>query len=148
MTPVESSPALDLVIVDTSGWIAFLARKGFPEIKKAIAGLLDEDRIATTDPIFLELIQGTRTQDEKEGTARRLRALHWLRVTDEHWYEASSLAFDLRRKGVTVPAMDALIAVLAIDYDCELLYSDGDYNLIAEHSSLRVFTLTSHSPTL
>jgi predicted nucleic acid-binding protein len=143
MTPVEPPFAPDLVIVDTSGWVAFLARKGFPEIKKAIASLLDEDRIATTGPIFLELIQGTRTQGEKEDTARRLHALHWLRVTDEHWHHASSLAFDLRRKGITVPAIDVLIATLSIDYDCELLHSDGDYDLIAKHSSLRVFTLTS-----
>jgi predicted nucleic acid-binding protein len=148
MTPVESSPASGLVIVDTSGWIAFLARKGFPEIKKAIASLLDEDRIAMAGPIVLELIQGARTRDEKEGTVRRLRALRWLSVTDDHWYQASSLAFDLRRKGVTVPAIDTLIATLAIDYDCELLHADGDYNRIAEHSSLRVFALTSYSPTL
>lgn len=129
----------DWVMVDTSGWICFFARKGFPEIKKAISLLLDEDRVAISGPIFLELIQGTRTQKEKENTARRLKALHWLKVTDEHWHLASGLAFDLRRKGVTASAIDALIATLTIDYNCELLHHNGDYDLIAKHSLLRVF---------
>lgn len=143
MTGFEATIAPEWVVVDTSGWICFFARKGFPEIKRAISNLLDEDRVATTGPIFLELIQGTRTHEEREDTTHRLKALHWLKITDEHWHQASGLAFDLRRKGVTVSAIDAIIVTLTIDYNCELLHHDDDYDLIAKYSSLRVFDLTA-----
>jgi predicted nucleic acid-binding protein len=66
-------------------------------------------------------------------------SLHWLRITDAIWYKVSELAFMLRRKGITVSAMDALIASVAMEYDTYLLHRDKDYDLIAEHSALKIY---------
>ncbi len=129
----------NLVLVDTSAWICFFARKKFPQIKKWLTALLEEDRVAITGPIFLELIQGTRNQKERKETESRLKALHWLPINDSHWQQAADLGFRLRRKGITISAIDAVISVVAINYSCKLFHNDSDYNLISKHSKLKVF---------
>ncbi len=121
------------VLVDTSGWICFFARKGFPEIKKSVDLLLDENRVAIVGPVVIELIQGCRNEQEKTAVEQSLAGLQWLSVQDQHWHLSAQLAFDLRRKGVTVSAIDALIATIAIDYGCQLLHQDRDYNFMAKH---------------
>ncbi len=122
-----------LVLVDTSAWIFFFARKGSAEIKKALAMLLDENRVAVAGPVVIELIQGCRSMQEKTTIEDCLQGLHWLQVKDQHWSLAAHMAFKLRRKGITLSAMDALIATIAIDYACLLLHRDHDYGFITEH---------------
>ncbi|RPI99170.1 MAG: PIN domain-containing protein [Deltaproteobacteria bacterium] len=129
----------DLVLVDTSAWICFFSRRGFEDLKKALSTLLDEDRAAIAGPILVELIQGTRTTEEKETIKTLIRGLHWFSVSDDHWHKASEMAFALRRKGVTSSAVDTLIAVLAIDYRCSLLHKDSHFELIARNSLLRCY---------
>src|SRR3990170_856265 len=124
----------NLVLVDTSAWICFFSRKGFEEIKKSISNLLDKNRIAIMGPILIELIQGCRTEKEKENLNEVLSGIHLLRITDEIWHSASEIAFDLRRKGITVSAIDSIIAAVAIKYDVPLLHRDGDFDLISQHT--------------
>ena len=133
----------NLVLVDTSAWICFFARKKFPQIKKWLTALLEEDRVAITGPIFLELIQGTRNQKERKETESRLKVLHWLRINDNHWQQVADLGFRLRRKGITISAIDAIISVVAIDYSYQLLHYDSEYNLISENSKLKLFSNTA-----
>ena len=129
----------DLVLVDTSAWICFFSRRGFEDIKKTLSTLLDEDRAAIAGPILVELIQGTRTTEEKETIKKLIRGIHWLSVSDDHWHKAAEMAFALRRKGVTSSAIDTLIAILAIDYRCLLLNKDSHFELIAGNSSLKCY---------
>jgi predicted nucleic acid-binding protein len=124
------------VLIDTSGWICFFARRGYEDMKKAISILLDEDRVAIGGPILVELIQGARDIEEKQNTKDYAKGLYWLQVTDEHWYKSAELIFQLRRKGVTTSIIDVLIAVLAMDYQCTLLHRDSDFDHIARNSSL------------
>ncbi len=129
----------DLVLVDTSAWICFFSRRGFEDLKTVLSSLLDENRTAIAGPILVELIQGTRTAEEKETIKTLMRGIHWLSVSDDHWHKASELAFTLRRKGVTTSAIDILIVVLAIDYGCILPHKDSHFELIARNSSLKCY---------
>src|SRR4030043_1790908 len=126
----------DLVLVDTSAWICFFSRRGFGDLKKALSSLLDEDKAAIAGPILVELIQGTRTTEEKETIRTAMRGVQWLSVSDEHWHKAAEMAFTLRRKGVTSSAIDTLIAILAIEYRCMLLHNDSHFPLIHRYPSL------------
>ena len=125
-----------LVLIDTSGWICFFSRRGYEEIKKRISILLDEDRVAIAGPILIELIQGTRNEEEKEKVNGYVKGLHWLPVTEDHWHQSANFAFKLRRKGITSSTIDVLIATLAMDYQCSLLHEDSDFDQISRHSSL------------
>jgi predicted nucleic acid-binding protein len=131
----------NLVLVDTSVWICFFARKGFPEIKEAFSGLLDKNRVAIAGPILVELIQGARTDKEKKNIRNRIKGLHWLQITDEDWHNAADLSFNLRRKGVTPSAIDSLLAATAITCNCQIFHKDSDFDFIAKHSTLKIFSI-------
>ena len=128
-----------LVLVDTSAWICFFDRKGFTDLKETIATLLDEGRVAIAGPILVELLQGARTMGEKQTLERSSRGLQWLRIEDGHWQKAADLSFALRRKGITISAVEGLIAAVAISYHCRLLHQDSDFERIAGYSNLRLF---------
>lgn len=138
------SPAAqrELVLVDTSAWIGFFARTGYQSLKASLNNLIEEDRVATVGPIILELLQGCRSAEERTQLERYLRALRWLSIEDQHWFEAGATAFTLRRTGVTVSSMDALIATLAQAYGCVLLHLDHDFELIASHTQLRLVKIS------
>jgi len=129
----------NLVLADTSAWICFFSRKGFEEIKKSISTLLDENKIAIAGPILIELIQGCRTEAEKEKLKEVLGGICQLSITDDLWHFAAEMAFALRRKGVTVSAIDAIIASTAIRYNTPLLHKDGDFDLISKYTTLKVY---------
>lgn len=129
----------NLILIDTSAWICFFARKGFIEIKEAISALLDGNRVAIAGPILVELIQGARTDKEKDDLKGVIKGLHWLTITDDHWHEAADLSFNLRRKGVTISSVDSLLTVVALSNNCKVLHKDTDFELIAKHSPLKLF---------
>ena len=129
-----------LVLVDTSAWICFFARRGYPDIKDALSLLLEEDRAAIGGPVMVELVQGARTAEEKEDIKKWIKGIRWLPVSDATWDRAAEMAFALRRKGVTTSAIDTLIAALAIEYDCSLLHRDSHFDLIARHCELKCYS--------
>jgi len=130
-----------LVLVDTSAWICFFARRGYPDIKEALSLLLEEDRAAIAGPIMIEIVQGARTAEEKEDIKKWIKGIRWLSVTDAIWNNAAEMAFALRRKGITTSAIDTLIAALAIEYDCYLLHRDSHFDIIARHCELKCYSL-------
>jgi len=128
-----------LVLIDTSAWICFFARKGFAALKQSVSYLLDHNRAAVTGPVLIEIIQGCRSDQEKRKLTQVLKGVHWLTITDGMWESAATMSFDLRRKGVTISAVDAIIATVAISTRSQLLHYDTDYDLIARHAELAVF---------
>ena len=130
-----------LVLVDTSAWICFFARRGYPDIKEALSLLLEEDRAAIAGPIMIEIVQGARTAEEKEDIKKWIKGIHWLSVTDTICNNAAEMAFALRRKGITTSAIDTLIGALAIEYDCSLLHRDSHFDLMAHHCELQCYSL-------
>jgi predicted nucleic acid-binding protein len=129
----------EIVLVDTSAWICFFARKGYDEIKQSMSSLLDENRLAITGPILIEVIQGCRTETEKRDIMEVLDSIHWLHIAEETWRMASDIAFNLRRKGVTISAIDVIIAAVSINHHVQLLHKDRDYDLIAKYTKLKIY---------
>ena len=117
-----------IVLIDTSAWICFFARKGFDALKRSISILLDENQAAIIGPILVEMIQGCRTETEKNDLKEVFGALHRFTVAEELWDAAADLSFFLRRKGVTISVVDSLIAATAIRYQLSLLHHDSDFD--------------------
>lgn len=59
-------------------WICFFARRGFSELKRVISNLLDEDRVAITSHVLLELLQGCRSEAERRELEDCLEGVRWL----------------------------------------------------------------------
>ena len=129
----------DTFLVDTSAWLFALRKDANPEIKSRLDTLLREDIVLITGIIKLELLGGTRTREEFSRLKSRLDALPYVSIEEPLlWDLAYEMAFDLRRKGVTIPYTDILIASAAIKGDIILLHADVHFDQVAKHSKLRV----------
>ncbi len=107
-------------------------------IRNRIDELLKADLAATTEMVKLELLGGTRTKTEFQRLKSRLESLHQLSAMESGWDGAAELSFDLRRKGLTVPFTDVLIAAIARARGAKLLHADGHFDLIAQSCGLAV----------
>ena len=129
----------DTFLVDTSAWLFALRKDANPEVKSRLDPLLREDAVVITGIIKLELLGGTRTHEEFSRLKSRLDALPYVLMEEPLlWDLASDMAFDLRRKGVTIPYTDILIASAAIKEDIILLHADVHFDQVAKNSQLRV----------
>lgn len=66
-----------------------------------------------------------------------MESLELLPADGDVWDVAYGAGFDLRRKGVTVPTVDLIIAAVAKVNGCALLHHDGHFRLIAKQMGLR-----------
>jgi len=118
-------------LIDTSAWILAL-RKGISsratdQVDRRIA----DNRAATAGIIILELLSGARSEREYQELKEDLRALIQLETTSKTWERASLLAYELKRKGLAVPATDVLIMTVAVENGCSLLHADHHFDLMA-----------------
>ncbi len=129
----------DLWLVDTSVWIEVMPSRGaIPELRERLDMLIAEDQVATTGMILLELLGGARSDDEYQRLLDLMSALHVLNADEQIWQKASRLAFELRRKGLTIPFTHILIAAVALQGDTTLLHRDRHFDILASQVSLKV----------
>ena len=125
-------------LVDTSAWILALRKDFVPAVKEQIDHLLKENAIITTGMVKLEILGGTKTETDFQRLKRRLEALDTVELDTPLWERSSDLAFKLRRKGITVPYTDILIAACALKTGSTVVHADAHFDLMAAHISLKV----------
>ena len=128
----------NLFLVDTSAWLLALRKNFLPKAKDRIDHLLKEDVVITTGIVKLEILGGTKTEREFQRLKTRLNALDAVETDVELWDRAYGLAFKLRRKGVTLPYTDILIAACALNAKAIILHADAHFDLISNHIELKV----------
>jgi predicted nucleic acid-binding protein len=132
-----------MILVDTSAWL-FTPKKDFhPVIKERIEQLLVESEIAICGMIALELLGGTRSEKEYFRLKSRLDALHYIDTDKALWDLSSKLAFDLKRKEMSIPYSDIVIAASALKEKAILVHADSHFDSIADHTDLRVESFIS-----
>jgi len=114
----------DGVLVDTSAWVAYF--RGTEPARSAVLALLAEGRALRCGPVELELRQGLRRPEANRVLGLWL-GLTQLPVEEIDFASAGDLLRDLRVRGITVPAMDALIACLAVRREVPLLTLDQHF---------------------
>lgn len=126
-----------MILIDTSAWVEFLRDTGSP-ICTRVDELLDEE-VATCHPIRMEVLAGARDEHHL-GQLRGLLARATLLPTPPAHHETGAAMYrTCRRQGLTVRRLiDCLIAAHAIDADIELLHDDGDFELLASCTALRL----------
>ena len=80
-----------MVIADTSVWIPFFNRPDSPE-KATLDLLIDADEIALVGVVLAELLQGCRTQSERDSLSDALLALPYYEVTQSIWLQTGDLS--------------------------------------------------------
>jgi len=130
---------MDTILVDTSVWVNY-----FKDIETDACKFLDNNLtnivVATCPTIVQEILQGVVSDADKRTVKQHFDPLS--RLIDNPYsvaIEAAELYRTLRKKGITVrKPNDCLIAIYAIRSGIKLLHDDRDFQLIANHSSLKV----------
>ena len=104
-----------MVIADTSVWVPFFNRPASPE-KREMDALLDADRVVLVGMVMAELIQGCRTGGEARDVVSMLGGLRYVETRPSTWRRSGDLSFALRRRGMTLPLSDLVIAALALEH--------------------------------
>ena len=129
--------ANNLFLVDTSVWIFALRKDFISPIKDRVSHLLRDYVVLTSGMIKLEILGGTKTEKEFQRLKTRLDALEIVEINTFLWEKAYTLAFKLRRKGITVPYTDILIAACALETESTLVHADAHFDLVANHIGLK-----------
>ena len=132
-----------MVLIDTSAWLFALKKDFHPAIKERIGQLLVESDVAICGMIALELLGGTKSEKEYLRLKSRLEALYYVETDGILWGIASKLAFDLKRKGISVPYADIVIATCAMQERAILVHADSHFDSISKHTDLRVESFIS-----
>lgn len=125
------------VLVDTSCWVEYFNRPGTREAG-AVEALVREDRAALTGVVLSELSQGARDEKELSRIRVGLGAVIWVAGTRKTYERAGEIGFRLRRRGVTVPVTDCVIATAAESIGGRILTLDSHFEDIAEVAALTV----------
>ena len=118
-----------MVIADTSVWIPFFNQPESRE-KREIDALIDADRLVLVGVVLTELVQGCRASSEADTIISRLTGLRFLDTRFSTWRRAGELSFSLRRKGVTLPLSDLVIAALALEHRSKVYTLDPHFEQI------------------
>lgn len=129
-----------MILVDTSAWIELLRGSGHPAHLTLRHHLQRRSPIATTEPIIMELLAGTRSAGERSKLRTRLIGLPRLTVRGLADFEsAAELYCTCRGRGATVRKLiDCLIAAVAIRDNATVLHKDRDFDVLARHTRLRI----------
>ena len=129
-----------MVLVDTSIWIDFFQHPVSPQADRLEDLIREHNRAVLCGIILQEVLQGIRDGRSHAATKDRLTKLPYLDMGKEAYLAAASLYRSLRAKGVTVPSADTSIAALAIINHIPLYSKDEHFGIIAEHSSLALYS--------
>lgn len=125
-------------IVDTSAWIESFRPQGDASLKEAMKRLIMGGAILLPGIVKVELLRGTRSEEEYERLDELLKGLTYLPVEEGFWDRLSRFSCELVKVGATVPLTDAYIALLAIENNVSLLHCDRHFDLIAEKTKLEI----------
>jgi len=131
------SPAAGRVLVDTSAWIDALREDGDPQVRSAVKELTSDGLAVLCDVVRLELWNGAGGSAEVRMLRELERELECVPTTDEVWRRAIELARACRSRGLSVPAVDLLVAACADGHGLDLLHHDAHFDSIAQAKAAR-----------
>ena len=126
-----------MILVDTSAWVEFLRDTGSMACDQVEALLGGE--IAVCDAILMEVLAGARDERHLHDLRRLLARATILPMEPRHYEEAAALFRLCRQEGETVRKLiDCLIGAVAIHADAPVLHNDGDFDVLARHTDLKI----------
>jgi Predicted nucleic acid-binding protein, contains PIN domain len=116
------------ILADTCIWIEYF--RGKSPFSEELRRLIQKGVLVITGPVVFELLQGAKNKKDADLIKEVTRGLPLIEVTHEIWLSAGDLYFDLRRKGITIPPSDVLLAAIAIDNNWSLFTTDNHFDHI------------------
>ncbi len=113
------------IIVDTSVWIEYLKNK--PTLAEKLDRQLLAGDIFTVGPVVAELLQSAKTEKDYRMVKSSIDGLPFIETNFENWVLAGGISYKLRRKGITIPITDCVIAALAIHNNASVMTYDRHF---------------------
>jgi predicted nucleic acid-binding protein len=129
------------ILFDTSVWIDFLRNKNTPEADLLTNYIQNNHPVAITPTILQEILQGIRDDNQYRQIKDILSYITTLQLPPiQAAIGAAELYRSLRKKGLTIrKSNDCLIAYYAIEFLTPLAHSDSDFDIIGDHSKLKIW---------
>jgi predicted nucleic acid-binding protein len=118
-------------LVDTSVWVEFLRGEKIV-LKRRLEKLLDENRAVVSGIILAELLTGISNEKDQRFLEECFLGLPWLETTRMIFTTAGKMGSALRKKGITLPLSDLLIAALAKAHSLTVLTMDNHFQTLAK----------------
>jgi predicted nucleic acid-binding protein len=131
------------LFVDTSVWSLALRRdvtSSEPAVERLRQALETGEGVFTTGLVLQELLQGFNGPKARDAIVERFGALPLLVPDRADHVEAADLRNACRRQGIQVGTIDALLAQLCRRHDLVMLTTDRDFELMAPHVDLRLWS--------
>lgn len=126
-----------MILVDTSVWIDYLNNINSP-YSDALDLALINGTAAIGDLIFLEILQGFKSDKDYKNTHKLLSTLDQYEMFGSHMVELCASNYrHLRKKGITIRGTaDIIIATFCIENKLPLLFKDKDFSPFVKHLGL------------
>ena len=118
------------VIADTCVWVEFFRTKSV--ISDQLKELISNNLVAGVGIIIAELLQGTKTNKEREIIIDIFNTIEYLEIKRDIWIESGNLARELRSQGKTIPLSDITIACCAKKYKHQIFTIDKHFKDIPD----------------
>ena len=131
------------LFIDTSVWSLALRRdvtSSEPAVERLRQALETGEGVFTTGLVLQELLQGFHGPQAHDAIVERFSALPLLVPDRADHVEAADLRNACRREGIQVGTIDALLAQLCRRHDLIMLTTDRDFELMAPHVDLRLWS--------
>lgn len=116
-----------MILVDTNIIIDFW-NKPSEEAKK----VFEENEIATCGVIKTELLRGSNSDKQFLQIAEALNDFSYLSFYENDWIGLSKQFITFKQNGLAVPFQDAMIAYIAIKYNCKVWTNDKHFKIMQE----------------
>ncbi|HSZ70439.1 MAG TPA: PIN domain-containing protein [Solirubrobacteraceae bacterium] len=126
-----------MLLLDNSAWARLLAGVVPRERARAIAAWMEGGELAVSLPFLLEAGYSARSAADRKALMARFAELPRIAIDGEVERAALQAQRELAEIGHhRLPPADVLIAACAHRAEAGVLHYDGDYDLLAEHTSL------------
>lgn len=123
-----------MILVDTSAWVEFDRATGSAVDSRLARLIADEEGIAVTEPVVMELLAGARDAAGERDLRRLMSRFALMRFDAAVDFDAAARIYrTCRRTGVTPRGMiDCMIASVAMRNNASLLTADSDLGHVGE----------------
>lgn len=131
-----------MTLADTSALVEFL-RGAAGAARARVRAAIDEEAIAVTDAVAMELLAGARDEAHVREISNFIAGASYVPTGGlDAWEAAATVYRRCRRAGFTPRSqLDCLIAAIGIRERMPVLHADRDFDEIARHTPLRVLPL-------
>ena len=127
------------ILADTSIWIEFF--KHGSKIGDKLAELIMKNSICTCGVVLFELVQGVKTENEKDLVSDTLSNLEYFEMSVSLWEKAGEISAKLKKNGLNLPLSDIFIAAICLEHNLSIFTLDKHFEQIPKVKVYKVYNV-------